>query len=101
LLKQDPARSDLLSFSYSRKAKSFFSRHEDVQREFEQNIDKFYLKGQSEGIDIKRTSGSNRWIRMRMASYRVIYSIIKDRIIIVEVMLAGNRGEIYKQYNKR
>jgi len=60
----------------------------------------YYLHGWTDSIDIRKMSGSNRWIRMRIDSYRAIYSIVNNRLIVIEVMFAGNIGEIYKQYNK-
>ncbi len=99
--KQEHAKSDLLQFNYSRKAKSFLNRHRDIRDIFEDNIEKYYLKGKTEGIDIKKMSGSSRWIRMRIDTFCIIYAIVKNKLIVVDVMLAGNRKEIYKQYNKR
>ena len=101
MLKQGHAKSNYIEFNYSKKAKSFFNKHEKVRDRFEDNIENYYLKGKIEGIDIKKMSGSSKWIRMRIDSYRIIYSIIKNRLVIIEVMLAGNRGDVYKQYNKR
>lgn len=100
--RQEHEKSDLLLFNYSKKAKSFFNKHKKVRDEFEDNIEKYYLRGQTDGINIKKMSGSQKWIRMRVNDgYRVIYAIFRNQIIIVDVMLAGNRGEVYKQYNKR
>ena len=31
---------------------------------------------------------------MRIGSYRIIYAIFRDKIIIIDVMMAGNRGEV-------
>ena len=97
--KQGSVRSDYLQFNYSKKARSFFGKHEDIRDIFEDNIENYYLHGQTDGSDKKKKSGSSKWIRMRIDTYRVIYSIVKNRLIIVEIMLAGNRGEIYKQFN--
>lgn len=40
----------------------------------------------------------NNIYRMRIQKYRVIYKIINEEIIIIEVITAGNRGEIYKNF---
>ena len=87
-------KSDLLQFNYSRKARSFFTRHEDVRDTFEENIVSLYLKGRTDGIDVRKMSGNGRWIRMRINSYRVIYTIVKGRLVVVDVVLAGNRGDL-------
>lgn len=99
--KQEREKSNLLQFNYSKKARAFFKKHEAIRNTFENNVDEYYLKGNTNGIDIKKMSGSSKWNRMRIDSYRIIYTVFKDRLIIVDVMLAGNRGEVYKQYNKR
>lgn len=36
--------------------------------------------------------------RMRRQKYRVIYKIINEEIIIIEVITAGNKSEIYKNF---
>ena len=38
--------------------------------------------------------------RVRINDYRVIFKIIDGKIIIIDTILAGNRGEIYKQFKK-
>jgi len=45
--------------------------------------------------DIIKMSGKHNLFRLRIGSYRIIYSIEKDKLII-RVIEAGNRGDIYK-----
>lgn len=40
----------------------------------------------------------NNIYRMRIQKYRVIYKIINREIIIIEAITAGNRSEIYKNF---
>lgn len=57
------------------------------------SANKFFKKH----IDIKAMKNYNIY-RMRIQKYRVIYKIINEEIIIIEVITAGNRGEIYKNF---
>ena len=49
-------------------------------------------------IDVKRIKGKrNDYYRIRIGEYRVIYAIINDKIVVVNTILAGARGDIYKK----
>ena len=45
--------------------------------------------------DIEPMSGKDNEFRLRVGSYRVLYSIHED-ILTVKVLNAGNRGDVYK-----
>lgn len=45
--------------------------------------------------DIKAMQGYENRYRLRVGSYRVIYSIEGD-VLIVRVLSIGNRGDVYK-----
>jgi len=45
--------------------------------------------------NIKPLTGQEDIYRLRVGNYRIIYSV-HDDILTVEVMTAGNRGDIYK-----
>lgn len=47
--------------------------------------------------DIKKLKGHDNMLRLRVGSYRVIYSINNGKYIIY-VIDVGNRGEIYNRY---
>ncbi|MBD5451827.1 MAG: type II toxin-antitoxin system RelE/ParE family toxin [Lachnospiraceae bacterium] len=49
------------------------------------------------GEDIKKVKGHNDLLRLRVGSYRIIYSVDNGKCIIY-VIDAGNRGEIYNRY---
>ncbi|EGN31200.1 hypothetical protein HMPREF0988_00901 [Lachnospiraceae bacterium 1_4_56FAA] len=51
------------------------------------------------GEDIKKLKGEKNkgLLRLRVGDYRIIYSV-DDGKLIVYVIDAGNRGEIYKRY---
>ena len=52
-----------------------------------------------EGEDIKQLKGKKNkgLLRLRVVDYRIIYSV-DDGKLIVYVIDAGNRGEIYNKY---
>jgi len=45
--------------------------------------------------DTLKMSGKYNLFRLRVGSYRIIYSIEEDKLII-RIIEAGNRGDIYK-----
>jgi len=49
------------------------------------------------GEDIKKLKGHSGLFRLRVGSYRIIYTIDNGKCIVI-VIDAGNRGEIYDQY---
>lgn len=57
-----------------------------------------------EGNSIKALQGQENMFRLRVGDYRIIYQLIpKEKeedfeIILVDVIDAGNRGQIYNRY---
>lgn len=49
------------------------------------------------GEDIKKLKGYSNLLRLRVGDYRIIYTV-DNGALIVYVIDAGNRGEIYNQY---
>ncbi len=49
------------------------------------------------GEDIKKLKGHSDLLRLRVGEYRIIYTVDNGELIIY-VVDAGNRGEIYKRY---
>ena len=47
--------------------------------------------------DIKELKGCKGRFRLRVGSYRIIYTVDNGRLII-EIIDAGNRGQIYNKY---
>ena len=45
--------------------------------------------------DIKPMSGHENLFRLRVGTYRVIYTI-ENNILTVRVLMIGNRGDVYK-----
>ena len=55
-----------------------------------QAIQKLPLEG-----DIKKLAGRTNQYRLRVGDYRIIYEV-HDDVLIIRVLNAGNRGDIYK-----
>ena len=49
------------------------------------------------GEDIKKVKGHEGLMRLRIGDYRIIYTVDNGQLIVI-VIDAGNRGDIYKQY---
>ena len=49
------------------------------------------------GEDIKKLKGHSDLLRLRVGDYRIIYSVDHGELIVY-VIDAGNRGEIYNNY---
>ena len=47
--------------------------------------------------DIKELKGHKGWFRLRVGAYRIIYTVDNGRLII-RIIDAGNRGQIYNRY---
>lgn len=47
--------------------------------------------------DIKQLKGHSELFRLRVGSYRIIYTVDNGQLI-VRVIDAGNRGQIYQRY---
>lgn len=88
-----------VKFEYSKQAEKFLSKHEDIKSKFEKAIYSLYT---GDKVDIKRLQGTKEPIyRIRIGSYRIIFKVVDGQIIIINTILAGNRGEIYKQFKKK
>lgn len=47
------------------------------------------------GEDIKKLKGSEDLLRLRVGDYRIIYTVDHGELVVI-VVDAGNRGQIYK-----
>ncbi len=50
-----------------------------------------------DGEDIKRMKGHADLLRLRVGDYRILYTVDNGALVIL-VIDAGNRGEIYRRY---
>lgn len=85
-----------IEFIYHKPAKNFFKKHTDVKEKFKKNI-VAHVRGEYNNNIIKMV-GYNDLFRMRIGTYRVIYKIKNNEIILIDVLDADNRGDRYKNY---
>lgn len=55
------------------------------------------IKKLPNGEDIKKLKGHSDLLRLRVGEYRIIYTVDNGELIVY-VIDAGNRGEIYNRY---
>ncbi len=84
----------------SNTAEKFFAKHNDIYNKFIENIKSIYYND-NHNVDIKAMKNYNNIYRMRIQKYRVIYKLINGEIIIIDILAAGSRGDIYKYFTNK
>ena len=83
---------------YTKAADKFLKNHEDVRKQYEDSIKELLAGDHPEKVDVKRIKGKRvSYFRIRLGNYRVVYTIIDKRIIVIHTLLAGPRGDVYKK----
>ena len=83
---------------YTKAADKFFKGHEDVREEYRKAIKELLVGEHPETVDVKRIKGKkNDYFRIRLGSWRVVYTVINGKIVVIITLLAGARGDIYKK----
>lgn len=83
---------------YARAAEKFFRKHEDVRSSYEDAIRRLITGDHPEMVDVKRIKGKrNNYYRIRLGDWRVIYAVIKGKIVVITTLLAGSRWDVYKK----
>ena len=83
---------------YKKPAEKFFKKHEDIRQEYESDLSIFLDDESSARVDVKIIKGKRReYYRMRISNWRVIFMIAEGQITVVNTLLAGSRGDIYKK----
>jgi mRNA interferase RelE/StbE len=83
---------------YTKAADKFFKCHENVRTQYEESINELLCGANPQNIDVKKIKGKhNDYFRIRLGGYRVIYTIINRKIVVINTLLAGSRGDIYKK----
>ena len=86
-----------IRLDYSRNAEKFFEKHEDIREEFKRDVVKLITGYHPEQVNLKPLKGKLKgYSRIAIGGYRVIYKKSGDEIIVVSVIYAGSRGDIYK-----
>ena len=85
---------------YTKAAEKFFKVHENVRNEYEASIRELLVGEHPETVDVKRIKGKrNDYFRIRLGGYRVVYAVINGKIVVINTLLAGARGDVYKKMN--
>ena len=88
----------IYDIQYTKAAEKFFKAHEDVRDQYEAAIKERLVGEHPEKVDVKRIKGKrNDYYRIRLGDYRVVYALINGKIIVVDTILAGARGDVYKK----
>ena len=83
---------------YTKAADKFFKVHEDVRTQYEDAIKELLLGTHPETIDVKRIKGKRSvYFRIRLGNCRVVYAVINGKIVVITIILAGPRGDVYKK----
>lgn len=83
---------------YTKAAEKFFAVHEDIRSQYKEAIRKLLLDDHPESVDNKKIRGKRgAYYRIRIGNYRVVYTLINGRIIVITTVLAGARGDVYKK----
>ena len=91
-------KSFTYEIQYTKAADKFFKEHEDIREEYKQALKELLVGEHPEKVDVKRIKGKkNDYYRIRLGSYRVIYTVINGKIVVISTLLAGARGDIYKK----
>lgn len=83
---------------YTKAADKFFKTHEDVRSEYKEALKELLVGEHPERVDVKRIRGKkNDYYRIKLGAYRVIYTVINGKVVVIMTILAGARGDIYKK----
>lgn len=83
---------------YTKAADKFFIKHEDVREEYENCLKELLFGDHPEQVDVKRIKGKKSvYYRIRVGDWRVVYTLIKGKIVVINTLLAGPRGDVYKK----
>ena len=83
---------------YTKAADKFLGQHEDVRLHYENAVRRILTDDHPESVDVRCIKGRHStYYRIRIGSYRVIYTVIDGKIIVIMTVLAGPRGDVYKK----
>lgn len=83
---------------YTKAADKFFRKHEKIRDDYENALKELMFGDNPEKIDVKRIKGTKKvYYRIRLSDWRVIYTVINNKIVVILTVLAGSRGNVYKK----
>ena len=88
----------VIEIQYTKAAEKFFLRHENVRNAYEAALLELLTGEHPEKVDVKRIRGKHGvYYRIRIGEWRVVYTIINGKIVVIQTLLAGARGDVYKK----
>ena len=91
-------RNFTYEIQYTKAADKFFRTHEDVREEYKSAIKELLVGEHPEKVDVTRIKGKkNDYFRIRLGGWRVVYAVINGKIVVINTLLAGSRGDVYKK----
>jgi len=84
-----------IEFRASNSARKFFKKNNNIFEKFKDNIIREIKTDYKP--DIKKLKGYSDLLRMRVGDYRVIYKVDNNQIIVVSILMAGHRKDIYSK----
>ena len=86
-----------IRFIYSNKAEKFLSKHENIRDQFKSDVIKLVNNDHPETVNYKRLKGKYKgYSRIAIGGYRVIFRFISNMRIVVDTIMVGPRGDVYK-----
>ncbi len=83
---------------YTKAAEKYLKKHEDIRNAYEDAIKELLIGEHPEAVDIKKIKGKRHdYFRIRIGDHRIIYTVINGMIVVIQTLLAGSRGDIYKK----
>ena len=94
----DSKKHLLYEIQYTKAADKVLKAHEEIRAQYEDAIRELLAGDHPEKVDVKRIKGKHSgYYRIRLGNYRVIYTVINGKIVVVSTLLAGPRGDVYKK----
>ena len=76
--------SFIYEIQYIKAADKFFKKHEDIRKLYEDAIKELLVGEHPEKVDLKKIKGrKNEYYRIRLGDWRVIYTLINGKIIVI------------------
>ena len=83
---------------YARAAEKFFKSHEDVRTQYKEALKELLNGEHPEKVDVKQIKGKRTtYFRIKLGGYRVLYTLINNKVVVINTILAGPRGDVYKK----
>ncbi len=83
---------------YTKAAEKFFKDHEDVRTQYKEALNELLVGDHPEKMDVKQIKGKrNVYYRIKLGGYRVLYTLINGKVVVINTILAGPRGDVYKK----